>query len=144
MRTTHCLLDFVERSSFNFWSSWRLRVFSLKYIMAESQLKSMIGQESDLPSKIFGSKNKDSRKKQVLPMAMPPLEGIVQRWDFYEAKVSGNPKKGEPERLQCSPVNADNFLPYNSNYIPRRKSGIYWIQVRRAAAAAVEISLWTR
>ena len=31
------------------------------------------------------------------------------------------------------------------NYIPRRKSGIYWIQVRRAAAAAaaaaVEISL---
>ena len=33
-----------------------------------------------------------------------------------------------------------------SNYIPRRKSGIYWNQVRRAAAAAaaVEISLWTR
>ena len=31
------------------------------------------------------------------------------------------------------------------NYIPRRKSGIYWIQVRRAAAAAaVEISLWMR
>ena len=30
-----------------------------------------------------------------------------------------------------------------SIYIPRRKSGIYWIQVRRAAAA-VEISLWTR
>ena len=29
-----------------------------------------------------------------------------------------------------------------TNYIPRRKSGIYWIQVRRAAA--VEISLWTR
>ena len=32
------------------------------------------------------------------------------------------------------------YLPYY--YIPRRKSGIYWIQVRRAAA--VEISLWTR
>ena len=31
-----------------------------------------------------------------------------------------------------------------NNYIPRRKSGIYWIQVRRAAAAAVEISLCTR
>ena len=31
----------------------------------------------------------------------------------------------------------------NCYYIPRRKSGIYWIQVRRAAAA-VEISLWTR
>ena len=40
MHTTHCRLDFVERSSFNFWSSWRLHVFSLKFIMAESQLKS--------------------------------------------------------------------------------------------------------
>ena len=34
------------------------------------------------------------------------------------------------------------------DYIPRRKLGIYWIQVRRAAAAAaaaaVEVSLWTR
>ena len=40
MHTTHCRLDFVERSSFNFWSSWRLRIFSLKFIMAESQLKS--------------------------------------------------------------------------------------------------------
>ena len=40
-----------------------------------------------------------------------------------------------------------SFVGYLSsiNYIPRRKSGIYWIQVRRAAAAAgVEISLWTR
>ena len=39
-------------------------------------------------------------------------------------------------------------MKVNINYIPRRKSGIYWIQVRRAAAAAaaaaVEISLWTR
>ena len=34
---------------------------------------------------------------------------------------------------------------FDISYIPRRKSGIYWIQVRRAAAAAaVEISLWTR
>ena len=37
------------------------------------------------------------------------------------------------------------FVKILVNYIPRRKSGIYWIQVRRAAAAAaVEISLWTR
>ena len=45
----------------------------------------------------------------------------------------------------------NSFFYFNFNlpshvydyYIPRRKSGIYWIQVRRAAAA-VEISLWTR
>ena len=38
------------------------------------------------------------------------------------------------------------MLVYVTCYIPRRKSGIYWIQVRRAAAAAaaVEISLWTQ
>ena len=35
------------------------------------------------------------------------------------------------------------LLSWLISYIPRRKSGIYWIQVRRAAAA-VEISLWTR
>ena len=38
-------------------------------------------------------------------------------------------------------IRCGSYLDY---YIPRRKSGIYWIQVRRAAAAAVEISLWTR
>ena len=38
-------------------------------------------------------------------------------------------------------VNAIRKINYY--YIPRRKSGIYWIQVRRAAAAA-EISLCTR
>ena len=37
-----------------------------------------------------------------------------------------------------------HYLSLRHYYIPRRKSGIYWIQVRRAAAAAVEISLWTR
>ena len=42
-------------------------------------------------------------------MVMPPLDGIVQRWDFYEAKASGNPKKGEPERLQCSPVRTISY-----------------------------------
>ena len=41
--------------------------------------------------------------------------------------------------------NNNNFMILKYIYIPRRKSGIYWIQVRRAAAAAaVEISLWTR
>ena len=42
------------------------------------------------------------------------------------------------------PARQYNLTIGQFNYIPRRKSGIYWIQVRRAAAAAVEISLWTR
>ena len=28
-------------------------------------------------------------------------------------KATGNPKKGEPEKLQSSPVNEDSFLAYN-------------------------------
>ena len=36
------------------------------------------------------------------------------------------------------------LFKFLNSYIPRRKLGIYWIQVRRAAAAAVEISLWMR
>ena len=51
----------------------------------------------------------------------------------------------------CSPAIFDICFSYDKDigiaatdyYIPRRKLGIYWIQVRRAAAA-VEISLWTR
>ena len=68
---------------------------------------------SDQPTKIFVSKNKDLKKKPTLPLVMPPSDGIVQRWDFHEAKAAGNPQKGGPERLHCRPVNAYNFLQYN-------------------------------
>ena len=54
-------------------------------------------------------------------------------WDGLTQSVDG---------VSCQP-NA-RLLSSIFHYIPRRKSGIYWIQVRRAAAAAVEISLWTR
>ena len=47
-------------------------------------------------------------------------------------------KKRTATKLQCLDLTG---YPAG-NYIPRRKSGIYWIQVRRAAA--VEISLCTR
>ena len=53
-------------------------------------------------------------------------------------------RKDKKAGLLVSPRDVTVLSPVN--YIPRRKSGIYWIQVRRAAAAAaaVEISLWTR
>ena len=47
--------------------------------------------------------------------------------------------------MKCTTLLNTAIAEAHDNYIPRRKSGIYWIQVRRAAAAAaVEISLWTR
>ena len=56
----------------------------------------------------------------------------------YSMPLTTPQKSKTSELMQCKLLK----LYY---YIPRRKSGIYWIQVRRAAAAAaVEISLWTR
>ena len=59
-------------------------------------------ESSDQPTKIFGSKNKDSKKKQILPMVMPPLDGIVQRWDFMRPKHLEIPRKGNV--IGCSVV----------------------------------------
>ena len=54
-------------------------------------------ESADQPTKIFVSRSGDLKRKATLPMVMPPLEGVVDRWNFYEAKATGNPKKGEPE-----------------------------------------------
>ena len=57
------------------------------------------------------------------------------------------PNLAQVLRTLCpsSEFNFSYFTHSYNYYIPRRKLGIYWIQVRRAAAAAaVEISLWTR
>ena len=70
-------------------------------------------ESSDQPTKIFGSKNKDFKKKPTLPMVMPPLDVLSRDGTSMRRRHLGNPQKGEPERLQCSLVNADNFLQYN-------------------------------
>ena len=51
--------------------------------------------------------------------------------------MSANISIGKRKILKARPESAE-IVYY---YIPRRKLGIYWIQVR---CAAVEISLWTR
>ena len=65
-----------------------------------------------------------------------PRSGAVVEVEVYPISFSWRRRGRGVVEVKCS-------------YIPRRKSGIYWIQVRRAAAAAaaaaaVEISLWTR
>ena len=77
------------------------------------------GYYKEVPSKIFGSK--DRKKKQaVLPMCLPPVEEINSRWIELEKKVAGNPSENG-ERLHSAPFNTDTFLPYT-----RPNMKFYW------------------
>ena len=65
---------------------------------------------SEQPSQIFGSKLKDKRRSSLLPMVMPPVDGVLERWDFYEKKSAGNPQQDQPHLLKTNPLNFDNYL----------------------------------
>ena len=65
---------------------------------------------SEQPSRIFGGRSKDKRKSSLLPMVMPPVDGVLERWDFYEKKSSGNPQQDQPHLLKTNPLNYDNYL----------------------------------
>ena len=73
--------------------------------------------------------------QQLLTRKQSPLLSVPERAYLFSPQFPRCHRR-------CRIMVSLEYLPY---YIPRRKSGIYWIQVRRAAAAAaVEISLWTR
>ena len=61
---------------------------------------------SGQPSRIFESKLKENKRKStLLPMVIPPLEGLLDRWDFYEKKATGNPQQDQPRITQTSSLN---------------------------------------
>ena len=70
--------------------------------------------------------------------------------DFFSLEIESS-KNARQEDCPSGTLPVTNFLGVefcpsiflSHRYIPRQKSGIYWIQVRRAAAA-VEISLCMR
>ena len=41
---------------------------------------------------------------------MPPVDGVLERWDFYEKKLPGNPQQDQPQLLKTNPFNYDNYL----------------------------------
>ena len=65
---------------------------------------------SEEPSRIFGSKLKDKWRSSLLPMVMPPVDGVLERWDFYEMKSSGNPQQHQPHLLKTNPLKYENYL----------------------------------
>ena len=107
-------------------------------------------------------RSKENRKpdQRVHPPflpANPALKEELTKWeqDFQnlnpiEVKFPKAPQATGKYYKMVDPCFEERMQELNRKfgniYIPRRKSGIYWIQVRRAAAAAaaVEISLWTR
>ena len=58
---------------------------------------------TEAPSKIFGSKDR-KKNNTVLPMVLPPVEEINNRWSGLEKKVAGNPDDNG-ERLLSAPYN---------------------------------------
>ena len=65
---------------------------------------------TEAPYKFFGSKDR-KKKNTVLPMVLPPVEEINNRWSGLEKKVARNPSDNG-ERLLSAPYNTDMFLPY--------------------------------
>ena len=65
---------------------------------------------SEVPSIIFGSQGR-GKKTPILPMSLPPVEEINNRWIELEKKVACNPSENG-ERLLSVPCNTDTFLPY--------------------------------
>ena len=55
---------------------------------------------SEQPSRIFGSKLKDKRRSSLLPMVMPPVDGVLERWDFYEKKSAGPTSSSQDEPFE--------------------------------------------
>ena len=65
----------------------------------------------------FGSKLKDKRRSSLLPMVMPPVDGVLERWDFYEKKSAGNPQQDQPHLLKTNHLNFDNYLYKSPNKV---------------------------
>ena len=86
----------------------------------------------ETPSRMFGTR--DQRRKPPLPMALPSVDGITQRWVYYEKKTSGNPKKDQPDSLQDNPINANNFLAY-----PRARLRFYHTPTEEFAVHAPSV-----
>ena len=124
-----------------------------------------------LVSKSLDTDQADLGRQLLQLKILAQLKKVSQWLDMMEDRVAGSSHQAA-QALAASPqfgkLSSDSFIAssqsdsfiatshkpskrskrfkppiVSSSYIPRRKSGIYWIQVRRAAAA-VEISLWTR
>ena len=71
----------------------------------------------EAPSKIFSSRDRGKKRPSPLPMSLPPLEELNDRWKALEKKASGNPQRQDADKLQSIPFNTDSFLPYNRPYM---------------------------
>ena len=71
----------------------------------------------EAPSKIFSSRDRGKKRPLPLPMSLPPMEELNDRWKALEKKAAGNPQSQDSDKLQSTPFNTDSFLPYNRLYM---------------------------
>ena len=70
-----------------------------------------VDEVAEAPSKIFASRDRSKRKLAILPMSLPPVDEITERWRALENKAEGNPRSEDAEKLRSTPFNTDTFLP---------------------------------
>ena len=72
-----------------------------------------VDEAAEAPSKIFASRDRNKRKLSVLPVSLPPVDEITERWKALENKAEGNLRSEDVEKLRSTPFNRDSFLPYS-------------------------------
>ena len=68
-------------------------------------------------SKIFSFRDRGKKRPSPLPMSLPPMEELNDRWKTLEKKAAGNPQAQDSDKLQSTPFNTDSFLSYNRLYM---------------------------
>ena len=56
----------------------------------------------EVPSKIFSSRVRGKKRPSLLPMSLPPMEELNDRWKALENKAAGNPQLQDSDKLQSS------------------------------------------
>ena len=76
-----------------------------------------IEENVEAPSKIFSARDRGKKRPSPLPMSLPPMDELNDRWKALENKAAGNPQSQDSDKLQSTPFNTDSFLPYNRPYM---------------------------
>ena len=56
----------------------------------------------EAPSKIFSSRDRGKKCPSPLPMSLPPMEELYDRWKTLEKKAAGNPQSQDSDKLHPS------------------------------------------
>ena len=71
----------------------------------------------EVPSKIFSSRDRGKKQPSPLPMPLPPMDELNDRWKALKNKAAGDPQSQDSDKRKSTPFNTDSFLPYDRPYM---------------------------